>query len=102
MSTVLVVFRKEMTDNLRDRRSIAMAMIYPMIGPLILGLMITFVAGTLKVNTGAAVQILASGAENPPALVLFRRARGSVLWRAPDDPAEAVRQGGAPFVLVLP
>ena len=32
MSTVLVVFRKEMTDNLRDRRSIAMAMIYPLIG----------------------------------------------------------------------
>jgi sodium transport system permease protein len=102
MSTVFVVFRKEMTDNLRDRRSIAMAMIYPLIGPLILGLMITFVAGTLKVNTGQALQILAAGAENAPDLVHFLQERGAVLRRAPDDPAEAVRQGWAPFVLVLP
>ena len=32
MSTVIVVFLKELIDNLRDRRSIAMAMIYPLIG----------------------------------------------------------------------
>jgi sodium transport system permease protein len=102
MATVIVVFLKELIDNLRDRRSIAMAMIYPLIGPLILGLMITFVAGTLKVNEGRSVVILATGAANAPALGRYLAAHGAVLRPAPDDAEDAVRKGRAPFVLVLP
>jgi sodium transport system permease protein len=102
MSTVIVVFLKELVDNLRDRRSIAMAMIYPLIGPLILGLMITFVAGSLKVNSGSAMFIFATGTENAPALVNYLENHGAVLRPAPDDAADAVRKGRAPFVLVLP
>ena len=49
----VVVFRKEMLDHLRDRRSILVAMIYPLMGPLLLGLMFTFVGGSLKVSAGA-------------------------------------------------
>jgi sodium transport system permease protein len=102
MSTVIVVFLKELIDNLRDRRSIAMAMIYPLIGPLILGLMITFVAGTLKVNEGRSVVIFATGAANAPGLGRYLEAHGAVLRAAPDDAEDAVRKGRAPFVLVVP
>ncbi len=102
MSTVIVVFLKELIDNLRDRRSIAMAMIYPLIGPLILGLMITFVAGSLKVNGGSAVVILATGTENAPALAQYLESHGAALRPAPEDAADAVRQGRAPFALMLP
>ena len=102
MSTIGVVFRKEMLDNLRDRRSIAMAMVYPLIGPLLLGLMISFVAGTLKVDTNAKVAILAANAENAPSLAHFLQAHGAILFRAPEDPVSAVRKGMAPFVLELP
>ena len=102
MSTIGVVFRKEMLDNLRDRRSIAMAMVYPLIGPLLLGLMISFVAGTLKVDTNAKVAILAANAENAPSLARFLQAHGAILFRAPEDPVSAVRKGMAPFVLELP
>jgi sodium transport system permease protein len=102
LPTVAVVFMKEMLDNLRDRRSIAMAMIYPLIGPLMLGLMITFVAGSLKVDTGHQVRILAVGAENAPALARYLARHGAVLSPAPEDPAAAVQKGLAPFVLVLP
>jgi sodium transport system permease protein len=102
MSTVIVVFVKELIDNLRDRRSIAMAMIYPLIGPLILGLMITFVAGTLKVNESRGVVILATGTANAPELGRYLEAHGAVLRAAPDDAEDAVRKGRAPFVLVVP
>ena len=102
MSTILVVFLKEMIDNLRDRRSIAMAMIYPLIGPILLGLMITFVSGSLRVEDGKPVEILAVGAGNAPELTQYLTAHGATLRPAPEEPALAVRHGLAPFVLVLP
>lgn len=105
MSTIIVVLVKELVDNLRDRRSIAMAMIYPLIGPLILGLMITFVAGSLKVNEGRSVVVLAAGAANAPELARYLEAHGASVRPAPADAADAadaVRKGRAPFVLVLP
>lgn len=102
MRTILVVFLKEMRDNLRDRRSIAMAMIYPLIGPLLLGLMITFIGGSLKVVSGAAVLVPTLGAGNGPALVQYLERHGAAVRPGPSDPEAAVRQGHAPFVLVLP
>jgi sodium transport system permease protein len=109
VATVLVVFLKEMIDNLRDRRSIAMAMIYPLIGPLILGLMITFVAGSLQGRGGSGggssgpTEILAMGTKNAPAaFVEYLHGRNAVLRPVMQDPAALVRQGGAPYVLVLP
>lgn len=102
MSTVAVVFRKEMTDNLRDRRSIAMAMIYPIIGPLLLGLMITFVAGTLAIEPNRPIDIAVANVGNAPELVRFLKARGATMREAPADPAAAVRRGDLPLVLVLP
>ena len=43
--------REHIVHLLRDRRSIAMAMIYPLIGPIILGMMITFVASSLSAGS---------------------------------------------------
>jgi sodium transport system permease protein len=104
MPTIVVVFMKEMIDNLRDRRSIAMAMIYPLIGPLILGMMITFVAGSLSAGGGRVgpMEIPTVGAENAPALAAYLSAHDAVLRPLDADPAEFVRSGAAPFVLVLP
>ena len=50
MTTILTVFRKEMVDHLRDGRSILVAMIYPLLGPLLLGLLFNFVGGSMRVN----------------------------------------------------
>ncbi len=104
MPTIAVVFMKEMIDNLRDRRSIAMAMIYPLIGPLILGMMITFVASSLSAGAGRAgpMEIPTVGADNAPALAQYLSAHDAELNPLDEDPAEFVRSGRAPFVLVLP
>lgn len=104
MPTAAVVFMKEMVDNLRDRRSIAMAMIYPLIGPLILGMMITFVAGSLSAGGGRAgpLEIPTVGVENAPALAHYLSEHNAFLKPLDEEPAELVRRGGAPFVLVLP
>jgi sodium transport system permease protein len=102
MQTIIVVFMKEMIDNLRDRRSIAMAMIYPLIGPILLGLMITFVAGSLKVVPGSAMRVPTAGTGNAPLLAQYVKAHGAMITEAPPDAEDAVRKGRMPFVMVIP
>jgi sodium transport system permease protein len=77
-------------------------MIYPLVGPLLLGLMISFVAGSLKVTAGGPIAIPAIGAANAAPLVRYLEAQGAVVRAAPADAADAVRDGRMPFVLVLP
>jgi len=44
MHPVFVVFRKELKDSLRDRRSIASAVLFSLFGPVLLGFVITMTA----------------------------------------------------------
>jgi energy-coupling factor transporter ATP-binding protein EcfA2 len=48
MHNVWTVFQKERVDNLRDWRSIILALIYPIICTLLLGLLISFVGGSFR------------------------------------------------------
>ena len=41
---IRVVFRKELTDGLRDRRSLFSALIFPLVGPLLVVVMFRFIA----------------------------------------------------------
>ena len=43
-----VVFRKEVTDNLRDRRTLAAALLYPLLGPAMIVLMIVSIGQLTK------------------------------------------------------
>jgi hypothetical protein len=38
---IFIVFRKETPDNLRDRRTLLLGLVYPLLGPILLGLMIS-------------------------------------------------------------
>ena len=47
VGNVWIVFLKESIDNLRDRRSVSMAMIYPFVGPVLMGALIAFVGNVI-------------------------------------------------------
>ena len=105
MAAAAVVFRKEMRDHLRDRRSIYVAMIYPLMGPLLLGLMFAFVGGLLKSGAGAArgpagFPLAVLHLEAAPALAKFLTTHEVAPMPAPADAAEAVKHGALPVVVV--
>ncbi|MBI3968949.1 MAG: hypothetical protein HY329_25195, partial [Chloroflexi bacterium] len=50
-----VVFRKELVDNLRDRRSLAAALLYPLFGPVMLAGLFFMLD---RVYTGEAAKLL--------------------------------------------
>ncbi len=97
-----IVFGKEVLDNTRDRRSLLIALIYPLLGPLLLGSMIVLVS-RVTANQGARQMTLpVQGAAHAPALVSWLKQQGIKLVEAPADPHAAVRDGDAATILVIP
>ncbi len=102
MSTALIVFRKEMVDHLRDGRSILVSMIYPLMGPLLLGLMFAFVGGSMRVNENTTLVVPMVHPHRAPDLVAFLEKQGAIIQPLPEDARNLVLGGWAPFALILP
>jgi len=98
---ILVVFAKEAVDNSRDRRSLLVALIYPLLGPVLLGLMISAVVDVSSVKTDAEVTLSIEGAERAPGLVEYLANNGFKVVPAPADPETAVREGAHETVIVV-
>ena len=108
LTNVWIVFHKETIDNVRDRRSLFMALIYPFIGALLLGLLLAFVGVMFKRQARVADTTLpisyklpVHGAEMAPDLIAYLLQNGIEVAPAPLDPRGAVRKGDADIVLVL-
>jgi sodium transport system permease protein len=102
MSAILTVFKKEMVDHLRDGRSILISMIYPLMGPLLLGLMFLFVGGSMRVNEDTPLAVPIVRAASAPDLVRFLENEGAVMEYLAGDARGLVLGGGAAFALMLP
>jgi len=95
------VFRKEVVDNLRDRRTLAAALFYPFLGPAMILLMILAV-GQLTKQSEKALKLPVQGAENAPNLVAFLEQHNVAIETAPNDPESDVRGGTLDVVLIIP
>lgn len=99
---ILVVFSKEVIDNSRDRRSLLVALIYPLLGPILLGLLISAVVGVVAQKTEQNFALAVQGAENAPSLIAFLKQKGIEATPAPTDPKAAVKNGVVEMVVVIP
>ena len=102
MSAGLTVFKKEMVDHLRDGRSILVSMIYPLMGPLLLGLMFLFVGGGMRVTDGAPLVVPIVHGDSAPDLVRFLENEGATMQEVVGDARRLVLGGRAAFALILP
>ncbi|MEE8222896.1 MAG: ABC transporter permease, partial [Alphaproteobacteria bacterium] len=96
------VFLKEVIDNMRDRRSVSMALIYPFIGPVLVGALIAYVGNTIAALPDTVFTLPIQGAENAPGLIAYLEENDVVVIEAPDDPAHAVRIGKIDTALIIP
>lgn len=104
LSDIWVVFAKEVVDNLRDRRSITMAAIYPVIGPLLLGVMLSFAQNMFRPDKAGEItelELAVEGQEYAPELMRFLERKGVVATPAPADMDRAVRDGSTALVIVI-
>ena len=95
-----VVFRKELKDGLRDRRSIFSFLLSSLIGPLLVSFMFTSLAQ--RQRSAEDLKIPVAGAQYAPALMDWLKQQSGVeITAAPADPERAVRESKEDMVLVI-
>ncbi|HEU4324204.1 MAG TPA: ABC transporter permease [Roseiflexaceae bacterium] len=88
-----VVFRKELRDHVRDRRSLLASFAYALLGPLMVVLLYSLLGRSISTSNERPLKLPVSGAERAPALVSFLREQNVEILPAPADPQAAVRGG---------
>ena len=101
LTQAMVVFRKELTDWSRDRRSIMTVLISSLLAPAIIGFMFTNLASRQRQVEDITVPVI--GAANAPALVEWLKQQpGIAIVAGPADPEEAVRTRREDVIVVIP
>jgi len=99
---LMIVFSKEVTDNARDRRSLLIALIYPLLGPLLLGVMLSAVGKVTVGDSPQALTLNVEGMANGAVLVDWLSAQGVKVVEAPRNVKEAVTRGDIEVALIIP
>ena len=100
MHPIATVFRKEAIDGLRDRRAVASAMLFPILGPVL-----AYVFINVMINMGSPTDDLVVpvvGVENAPHLIQYMLERGVRLEKFDGDARKAVSEQKQEFVLIIP
>ena len=103
MGSILAVFRKEVVDNFRDRRTLLTALLLgPLLGPALFAFLITAVLRQNVAELDLALELPVVGAEQAPNLIQFLREQNVEILGPPADPEAAVSAGEHDVVLVIP
>ena len=105
MRPVSVVFRKEITDNFRDRRTLLSALLMgPLFGPILFAFVINLSLKQQLGNEGEALNLPVIGREHAPALVDYLTSQNINVTDAPENreaAIEGVRSGRHDVVVII-
>ncbi|MEM9291194.1 MAG: ABC transporter permease subunit [Acidobacteriota bacterium] len=96
------VARKEIIDNLRDRRTLLSALLVPLMAPMVMLLMMSFISKGAQERLEKPLELAISGAERAPNLVDFLRRHGVEPQPGPEDPRAALEAEELALVLSIP
>lgn len=97
---IWTIFRKEVLENLRDRKTVMNALIVsPLIGPLIFSVLISTVMTREMGRAEKPLELPVIGAEQAPNLVAFIATRNIKIEEAPADPVAAIKAQDEEVVL---
>jgi len=101
MNAALAVFLKELTDALRDRRALAIALAMALLsGPVVFALVSNLVSGIEEQVARREVVMVAP--ERAPTLLNFLQRAGATVVAAPADWSEQIRSGRLQNAVVVP
>ncbi|RBP52825.1 ABC transporter permease [Arenicella xantha] len=100
------ILRKEVIDNLRDRRTLTTMAVSIVVGPLLLFGFLWFAEKTVKEETDLVnaepTQLPVVGADNAPNLMTWLAQNNIEIVAPPSEPEQAVKRGELRVVLVVP
>ncbi len=105
MNGLLTVFRKEVLDNLRDRRTLLTMAASIVLMPVLMFGLLWFVSSKVKEETDVvsakAIELPVVGAELAPNLMNWLRQNNIDIVAPPDNPEQSVRDGTHRVVLII-
>lgn len=102
MHTALIVFLKEVRDNLRDRRTLMSALLFgPVIGPLLFVFLMKAAINEGMKGEGE-LPVVVIGAEFAPNLLQVLVERGAEIEESDGDPEALIKEDKERIVLVIP
>lgn len=97
---IWTIFRKEVLENLRDRKTVMNALIVgPLIGPVLFAILISTVMSRELSRAEKALELPVIGAEHAPNLVAFIATRNIKIEPAPEDPIAAIKAQDEEIIL---
>lgn len=100
------ILRKEIIDNLRDRRTLTTMAVSIVVGPLLLFGFLWFAEKTIKEETDLvnadATQLPVVGSEHAPNLMAWLAQNNIAVIESPSDPEQAVKSGEYRVIMVVP
>jgi sodium transport system permease protein len=103
VNSALIVFWKEIRENLRDRRTVINTLLTgPLFAPLVFVLIINTAVTREIEKAEKALPVPVIGAANAPNLIAELKQRGVEIKDAPTDPERAVRDSDVDLVLRIP
>jgi len=104
--SIKIVFYKEAVDHLRDRRSLILSLVFPLLAPILIGTLLYFVnTNNIQGQEEFIMDGPVAGAEYAPRLMEYLTDHGIVIKPAPvvrEFQEGAVKRGDLPFILVIP
>lgn len=97
-----IVFRKELIDILRDRRSVGNALFTVLLNPLLYIAIFGFLNRAFMEQAEQTLVLHVAGGEHAPNLIQFLDQNNVDIIEAPPDAEDAVRRGDLAVVLVIP
>jgi sodium transport system permease protein len=103
MNAAWTVFLKEVTENLRDKKTVVNALVMgPLLGPVFFAMMMGFIITKQLNNAEKPLEVPVIGAEHAPNLVAWLQRQSVVVEPAPADAEKAIRGREAKVVLEIP
>jgi sodium transport system permease protein len=104
MRGLTTVFRKEVRENLRDRRALFNSLLLgPLLFPLLFVGMMWFLESAEQERAEQALELPVVGAQYAPSLMRYLEQQGVVIQPEPEDPEAMVRDQETPVVIrILP
>lgn len=98
--SIKVIFKKETKDGLRDWRAILMALMFPVIGPLMVIWLFTVLANVSAEPERITLPV--AGSDNAPGLISWLNQNGVIVEKAPKNSWASVRDSIVKMALVIP
>jgi sodium transport system permease protein len=104
MNGLWTVFRKEVRENLRDRRALFNSLLLgPLLFPVLFVGMMWFLESAERERAEKTLELPVVGAHYAPKLIRFLEQQGAIIQPEPENPEEMVRNQEVPVVIrILP